>query len=186
MYISPLLNKNRSGKGGGGSVLRLSIFRLQKGMAFLTLPVNNNLRTCNLHCLLYSRLYSNIITSLQATPEHWLLADKEQHKSNAIKFTREWKRSGTWQRGWARNPVKTKIAVQAGVYKCLLPFICFSYGVNLSVVVTCYTYIWNIVYNSKYSHWEKTLGRPRAPQPEPEPFRVHSSRWGVIPIFDSW
>ena len=57
-------------RGGGGSVLRLSIFRLQKGMAFLTLPVNNNLSTCNLHCLLYSRLYSNIITSLQATPEH--------------------------------------------------------------------------------------------------------------------
>ena len=42
--------------------------------------------------------------------------------------------------GWARNPVKTKIAVQAGVYKCLLPFICFSYGVYLSVLVTCYAY----------------------------------------------
>ena len=38
----------------------------------------------------------------------------------------------------ARNPVKTKIAVQAGVCKCLLPFICFSYGVYLSVLVTCY------------------------------------------------
>ena len=47
----------------------------------------------------------------------------------------------------ARNPVKTKIAVQAGVCKCLLPFICFSYGVYLSVLVTCYAYRGNIVYN---------------------------------------
>ena len=35
----------------------------------VTLPVNNNLHTCNLHFLLYSRLYSIIIRSLQATPE---------------------------------------------------------------------------------------------------------------------
>ena len=48
----------------------------------------------------------------------------------------------------ARNPVKTKIAAQAGVCKCLLPFICFSYGVYLSVLVTCYAYRGNIVYNT--------------------------------------
>ena len=46
--------------------------------------------------------------------------------------------------GCARNPVKTKIAVQAGVYKCLLPFICFPYGVYLSDLVTCYAYRGNI------------------------------------------
>ena len=44
----------------------------------------------------------------------------------------------TWAR--ARNPVETKITVPAGVYKCLLPFICFSYGVYVSVLVTCYAY----------------------------------------------
>ena len=37
----------------------------------------------------------------------------------------------------------------------------------------------NIVYNT-----HKTLGRLRAPA-EPEPFKVHSSRYGVIPIFNS-
>ena len=52
---------------------------------------------------------------------------------------------------WALNPVKTKIAVPAGVYKCLLSFIFFSYGVYLSVLVTCYAY-------SKILTWEKTLG----------------------------
>ena len=48
-----------------------------------------------------------------------------------------------------RNSVKTKIAVQAGVSKCLLPFICFSYGVYLRVLVTCYAYRGNIVYNTR-------------------------------------
>ena len=56
--------------------------RLQKGIALLTFPVNDNLHTCSLHCLLHSRLFSNIIRGLQATPEHQLLADKEQHKNN--------------------------------------------------------------------------------------------------------
>ena len=68
------------------------------------------------------------------------------------------------------NPVKTKIAVQTGVYKCLLPFTSFSYGVYLSVLGTCYAYRGNIVYNT-----HKTLGEPRVP-PEPEPFKVHSGR----------
>ena len=54
----------------------------------------------------------------------------------------------TNSRGIARNSVKTKIAVQAGICKCLLPFICFSYGVYLSVLVTCYAYRRNIVYNT--------------------------------------
>ena len=39
----------------------------------VTLPVNNNLHTCNLHFLLYSRLYSVIIRSLQATPERLII-----------------------------------------------------------------------------------------------------------------
>ena len=39
----------------------------------VTLPVNNNLHTCNLHFLLYSRLYSIIIRSLQATPERLII-----------------------------------------------------------------------------------------------------------------
>ena len=65
-----------------------------------------------------------------------------------------------------------------GVYKCLLPFICFSYGVYLSVLVTCYAYI---VYNTHIAEdsWintqvktaqDRVLGR----EPEPEPFKVHS------------
>ena len=58
------------GEGGGGVCTQATNLRLQKGIALQTLPVNNNLHTCNLHCLLYSRLYSNIIRSLQATPEH--------------------------------------------------------------------------------------------------------------------
>ena len=92
------------------------------------------------------------------------------------------------QPGWAWNPVKTKIAVQAGVYKCLLPFICFSYGVYLSVLVTCYAYRGNIVYNIwiREDSWINRQDRVLRIEPEPEPFKVHSSRWGVIPIFDSW
>ena len=56
--------------------------------------------------------------------------------SNLRENERGWWHDIKWlnQRGWARNPVKTKIAVQAGVYKFLLPFICFSYGVYLSVL----------------------------------------------------
>ena len=77
------------------------------------------------------------------------------------------------------NPVKTKITLQAGVYKCLLPFICFSYGVYLSVLVPCYAYRGNIVYLIL------TI-RLLDSSPEPEPFKVHNSRWGVITIFDSW
>ena len=54
VYRPPPLNKNRGGEGG---VCTQAInLRLHKGIALLTLPVNNNLHTCNLHCLLYSRL----------------------------------------------------------------------------------------------------------------------------------
>ena len=78
----------------------------------------------------------------------------------------------------ARNPVKTKIAVRAGVCKCLLPFICFSYGVYLSVLVTCYAYRGNIVYNMQIREdsWINTQDRVLRIEPEPEPFKVHSSR----------
>lgn len=55
---------------GGEGVCTQANLQLQKGFALLTLPVNNNLHTCNLHYLLYSRLYSSIMRSLQATPEH--------------------------------------------------------------------------------------------------------------------
>ena len=84
----------------------------------------------------------------------------------------------TNSRGIARNPVKTKIAVQAGVCKCLLPFICFSYGVYLSVLVTCYAYRGNIVYNTQIREdsWINTQDRVLRIEPEPEPFKVHSSR----------
>ena len=83
----------------------------------------------------------------------------------------------TNSRGIARNPVKTKIAVQAGVCKCLLPFICFSYGVYLSVLVTCYAYRGNIVYNIsiREDSWINTQDRVLRIEPEPEP-EVHSSR----------
>ena len=72
------------------------------------------------------------------------------------------------------NPVKTKIAVQAGVCKCLLPFICFSYG----VLVTCYAYRGNTVYNThiREDSWINTQDRVLRREPEPEPFKVHSSR----------
>ena len=67
----PSMKIGEEGAGGGGVCTQPAInLRLQKGIALLTLPVNNNLYTCNLHCLLHSRLYSNIIRSLQATPEH--------------------------------------------------------------------------------------------------------------------
>ena len=59
--------------GGKGVCTQAINLPLQKGIALLTLPVNNNLHTCYLHCLLYSRLYSNIIRSLQATPEHLII-----------------------------------------------------------------------------------------------------------------
>ena len=53
VYRSPSLNKNRR---GGGPIHRLSIFGFKRGIALLTLPLNNNLHhclhTCNLHCLL--------------------------------------------------------------------------------------------------------------------------------------
>ena len=65
VYRPPPLNKNRKGGGGRGVCTQAINLRLQKGIALLSLPVNNNLHTCNLHCLLYSRLYSNIIRSLQ-------------------------------------------------------------------------------------------------------------------------
>ena len=42
--------------------------------------------------------------------------------------------------------------------------------VTSSVLVTCYAYRRNIAYNT-----HKTLARPSAP-PEPETFKVHSSR----------
>ena len=98
--------------------------------------------------------------------------------------------SSDWeQRGWAWNPVKTKIAVQAGVYKCLLPFICFSYGVYLSVLVTCYAYI---VYNTHITEdsWINTQDstRPRASernwtrsfQSTEQSLRSHTHFWSVI------
>ena len=152
----PLSSIKMEGRGGGGWGLYTQAInlRLQQGIALVTLPVNNNLHTCNLHCLLYSRLYSNIIRS-RITPSN--LRENEKNEAGDV-------RSHTKQRGWARNSVKTKIVVQAGVYKCLLPFICFSYGVYLSVLVICYAFRGNVVYNT----------------------HKHSSRWGVIPIFDSW
>ena len=78
----------------------------------------------------------------------------------------------------ARNPVKITIAVQTGVYECLLPFICFSYGVYLSVLVTCYAYRGNIVYNThiREDSWINTQDRVLRTESEPEPFNVHSSR----------
>ena len=52
VYRSPSLNKN--GRGGGAYTQTINL-RLQKGIALLTLPLNNNLHhclnTCNLHCL---------------------------------------------------------------------------------------------------------------------------------------
>ena len=60
---------NDKGEGEGICTQAINL-RLQKGFALLTLPVNNNPHLCNLHYLLYSRIYSNIIRSLQATPEH--------------------------------------------------------------------------------------------------------------------
>ena len=87
VYRLPTLNKNRS---GGGFCTQAINLPLQKGIALLTLPVNNNLHTCNLHCLLYSPLYSNIIRSLQAilrvNINYGLI---KQHKNNTIKFKRE-------------------------------------------------------------------------------------------------
>ena len=84
VYRPPPLNKNRR---GGGVCTQTINLRLQKRIALVTLLVNNNLHTCNLHHLLYSRLHSNITRSLQAMPEHELLADKEQLRNNTIKFT---------------------------------------------------------------------------------------------------
>ena len=69
VYRPPPLIKIE-GEGGGGVCTQAINLRLQKGITLLALPVNNNLHTGNLHCLLYSRLYSNIIRSLQVTPEH--------------------------------------------------------------------------------------------------------------------
>ena len=67
----PLPSIKLGGEGGGGVCTQAINLWLQKGITLLTLPVNINLHACNLHCLLYSRLYSNIIRSLmQATPEH--------------------------------------------------------------------------------------------------------------------
>ena len=71
VYRPPPLNKYW--RGGGVCTQNINL-RLQKGIALLTLPVNNNLHTCNLHCLLYSPPYSNIIRSLQAaTREHLIM-----------------------------------------------------------------------------------------------------------------
>ena len=133
--------------------------------------------------------------------------------------------SSDWDQTASEAEQGTKTAVQAGVYNCLLPFICFSYGFYSSVSVTCYAYRGNAVYRqeknngfkmrqvpirefpTKFPDWDlshsfkfgifvgilliifscdiiltrQSLGRPRAP-PEPEPFKVHSRRWGVIPI----
>ena len=70
LCADPVPSIKIGGEGGGGGVCTQAInLRLQKGIALLTFPVNNNLHTYSLHCLLYSRLYSNIIRSLQATPE---------------------------------------------------------------------------------------------------------------------
>ena len=90
VYRPPPLNENRRGGGGGVCTQPAINLRLQKGIALLTLPVNNNLHTCNLHCLLYSPLYSNIIRSLQAilrvNINYGLI---KQHKNNTIKFKQE-------------------------------------------------------------------------------------------------
>ena len=68
--------------------------------------------------------YWLIKNNIRITPSN--LRENERGRWRDIKWLN--------QRGWAGNPVKTKIAVQAGVYKFLLPFICFSYGVYLSVL----------------------------------------------------
>ena len=65
--------------------------------------------------------YWLIKNNIRITPSN--LRENERGRWRDIKWLN--------QRGWARNPVKPKIAVQAGVYKFLLPFIFFSYGVYL-------------------------------------------------------
>ena len=74
---------------------------------------------------------------LRLNISYWLKKNNvRKTPSNLRENERGWWHDIKWlnQRSWARNPVKTKIAVQAGVYKFLLPFICFSYGVYLSVL----------------------------------------------------
>ena len=46
----------------------------------------------------------------------------------------------------------------------------------------------NVVCNThiREDSWINTQYGVLRREPEPEPFKVHSSRWGVIPIFDSW
>ena len=82
--------KMEARRGRRGGCTQVINHRRQKGIALLTLPVNNNLHTCNLHCLLYSPLYSNITRSLQAILRVNInYGVIKQHKNNTIKFKRE-------------------------------------------------------------------------------------------------
>ena len=54
----------------------------------------------------------------------------------------------------------------------------FLIWLYLSVLVTCYAYRGNTVYNThiREDSWINTQDRVLRREPEPEPFKVHSSR----------
>ena len=58
--------------GGVGGVLYTAGYQTSASKGYSVTDVTGKSTYCtfNLHCLLYLRLYSNIIRSLQATPEH--------------------------------------------------------------------------------------------------------------------